>query len=1039
MNNKIILLAVVIFIFSQYIMSQNVWENQNVVGINKLDPHVTLISYENIKKALAGGISRSSYYKSLNGKWKFHWSKNPELRPVDFYKEEYDVEKWNQISVPSNWELQGYDVPIYVNQPYEFADPRHPFTEMTKPDPPHVPHDYNPVGSYVTTFEVPDGWKDKEIILHFGAVKSAMFVWVNGVEVGYSQGSKLPAEFDITEYLKKGGNKLAVEVYRWSDGSYLECQDFWRISGIERDVYLMAKPKISIYDFFLKPEPVGNLQNWMLSSNVKIVNYNEPDNKVLTINMLLYGKNDKLINKVSKKFVNDRKTVNVTLFTKVMNPEIWSAETPNLYTVVFVLKKGVKAIEVLNGKTGFRKVEVKNGQFLVNGKAVLIKGVNRHEHDEYTGHVISKELMKEDVKLLKQNNINAVRTSHYPNDPYWYELCDEYGIYLIDEANIESHGMGYNPGRTLGNNPEWKLAHLERVKRMVERDKNHPSVIIWSMGNEAGDGFNFDTLSAWKHKHDSSRPVHYERSLKRDVVDIYSPMYAKIDYLENYAKSNPDKPLILCEYAHSMGNSTGNLQDYWNVIEKYTSLQGGFIWDWVDQGLVKKDSRGTKYWVYGGDFGPANIPSDGNFCINGIVNPDRTAHPALREVKKVYQYLKIIPVNAKSGKFKIINEYDFTNLRDYELLWKMKGNGVTALHGTLGKIDLNPHDTTVVEISYNGFEFTPGVEYFIDFSLITAVDKPFKPKGFEVAKEQIFVTKPSYAETMVIRKQKPPAFKETKDSLIISSADVIYKFDKISGLIVSMKVNGKEMLKKPLHPDFWRAPTDNDFGNEMDKREGLWRYAGKHTKLYDFKINSAVDKRLSVSTKLFLEDVRSFLIIKYLFNNKGVMEVKMIFNPAIKGLPDLPRLGMLLVLNDVDSIEYYGRGPNENYCDRNTASFIDIYSSNIKDQYFAYIRPQENGYKTDVRWLKIGNDKMITVSSPKPFCFSALHLPVEMLDQLTRKNYKHSIDVVQQPETYLHIDMFQMGVGGDNSWGARPHKQYLLPVKKYEFAFTLTP
>ncbi len=593
--------------------AQEVWENPDIIGINKMDPHANAIPYTSLKDALVGKINNSEYVRSLNGNWKFLWSENPVSVPKDFYNPEFNDSDWNEIPVPSNWELQGYGIPIYINQPYEFADPRSPFTEMLRPDPPHVPHDYNPVGTYRTSFNVPAHWQGRRVILHFGAVKSAMFVWVNGEKAGYSQGSKLPAEFDITDFVKEGKNLLAVEVLRWSDGSYLECQDFWRISGIERDVYLWSVPNIHIYDYFAHADLDERYDNGLLNTTVQIRNSTKPDNKKYTLTLKLFGLKNKQVLKEKKVFVNTEKDLELDFSSEIDDVRKWTAETPELYTLVLELKKGESIIEMVSHKIGFRKVEIKDGQLLVNGMPVLIKGVNRHEHDEYTGHVISHKLMEKDIALMKQYNINAVRTCHYPDDPYWYELCDKYGIYLIDEANIESHGMGYRPDRTLGNNPAWKKAHLDRVKRMVERDKNHPSVIIWSMGNEAGDGVNFDTVSAWLHHRDPSRPVHYERALKRPTVDIYSPMYPSIGYIERYAQSDPYRPLIMCEYAHSMGNSTGNLQDYWDVIEKYPALQGGFIWDWVDQGLAKKDKNGVKYWAYGGDYGPDTIPSDGNF------------------------------------------------------------------------------------------------------------------------------------------------------------------------------------------------------------------------------------------------------------------------------------------------------------------------------------------------------------------------------------------------------------------------------------------
>ena len=1030
-----------IFLLSTLLYGQPVWENEQVVGINKLEPHVTMIPYENLTEALNGQAETSPYYQSLNGMWKFHWSKKPSERPKHFYKPDFDVSEWDEIAVPSNWELQGYGIPIYVNQPYEFADPRFPkFTEMKRPDPPHVPHEYNPVGSYRTTFQISEEWAGRRVILHFGAVKSAMFVWVNGQKVGYSQGSKLPAEFDVTPYLRKGKNTLAVEVYRWSDGSYLECQDFWRISGIERDVYLWTVPKTHIFDFFAKPQLDDNYQNGTLTTDIKIVNFTEPDRKQHSVTLQLFDKQNNEVVHVEKAFDNNRKEQVITLKSLVKNPLKWTAETPHLYTMVLTLKKENKPIEMVSHKIGFRNVEMKNGQLLVNGVPVLFKGVNRHEHDEYTGHVISKELMLKDIELMKRHNINAVRTCHYPDDPYWYQLCDQYGIYLIDEANIESHGMGYRPSKTLGNNPKWKKAHMERARRMVERDKNHPSVIIWSMGNEAGDGVNFDTVSAWIHQRDPSRPVHYERALKRDIVDIYSPMYPSIDYIEKYAKTNPSRPLIMCEYAHSMGNSTGNLQDYWDVIEKYPALQGGFIWDWVDQGLAKYTSDSVKYWAYGGDFGPKNIPSDGNFCINGIINPDRTVHPAIYEVKKVYQYLKILPVDAEKGKFQIINEYDFTNLDQYELKWYLKGNGETVLEGTLGRLDVNPHDTVNVTLPLSCYSFKGDVEYFVDFSLVAAQDQPLIPKGFEVAKEQFFVTKPPVFQTLQFVKHDPVPYSIENKTLTATSGKITYRFSLKNGLLTSAMVNGQELLKTPVIPDFWRAPTDNDFGNRMPRRLGIWKDAGQHLKLNKITYQHADNGDLIITSDLSLTTVKSGLKLTYTLDDQGKLTIKLDFSPESEELPNLPRLGLLFVLNQADSLQYYGRGSFENYCDRNTAAFVDRYSGTVDQQYFAYIRPQENGYRTDTRSLTIGegNNKLLFQAS-QTFSFSALHIPTQQLDPGLKKAQRHTIDVHPQKETYLHIDMKQMGVGGDDSWGARTHEPYLIPPQNYTFQFSMEP
>jgi len=652
---------------------QNDWENPKLLHINKEDSYSTSVPFPSIEEARTKLRYESKYYYSLNGKWKFNWCYKPDERPKDFYKTEFDVTKWKTIPVPSNWELQGYDYPIYVNIPYEFSK---------NPTPPLVPKDHNPVGSYRRDFKVPQSWNGREIFIHFADVKSAFYLWINGKLVGFSKGSKLPAEFNITNYLKDGSNTLAVEVYRFSDGSYLECQDFWRISGIERDVYLYSTAKTRIKDFWINADLDDQYKNGIIKIETEIFNYNNAGQDKYFVEYNLFDKNNKLLTKAKQEVeVNRNSAKKIILNSTVDHPLKWTAETPNLYTSVIVLKdqKG-KVIDVRTCKTGFRKVEIKNMQLLVNGKAILLKGVNRHEHDEFTGHYISEESMINDIKLMKQANINAVRTCHYPNDPRWYELCDQYGIYLVDEANVESHGMGYGE-KSLAKDTLWLDAHLDRNIRMVERDKNHPSIIIWSMGNEGGNGVNFYECYKWIKQRDPSRPIHYERALLDWNTDIYCPMYDGIDGIVNYAKQNLPRPLILCEYSHSMGNSTGNFKDYWDAIESYPNLQGGFIWDWVDQGMAKFNSKGEKFWAFGGDFGPKDVPSDRNFCCNGIVSADRTPHPAYWEVKKVYQFIKIIPVDMSKGIFEVRNKYSFINLDDFELNWEIFDDGISVKKG----------------------------------------------------------------------------------------------------------------------------------------------------------------------------------------------------------------------------------------------------------------------------------------------------------------------------------------------------------------------
>ncbi|MBI9037960.1 MAG: DUF4981 domain-containing protein [Bacteroidales bacterium] len=1035
--------SVLLFIFTISCLLQNInaqvindWENPKVFGINKMAPHATYIPYQNVEQAILNDENISPFYKSLNGLWKFNWVKKTSERPVDFYKPDYDVSKWKDIPVPSNWELHGYGIPIYVNIPYEFTE---------EPNPPDIPDGYNPVGSYRRSFTIPDSWNGREVFIHFGAVKSAMYLWINGQKVGYSQGSKTPAEFNITSYLQNGENTIAIEVYRWSDGSFLECQDFWRLSGIERDVYLFSTPKIQIRDFFVQTLLDSSYNNAKLNLNVEIKNFlTNSKTKKYAINIFLFDKDKKTIIKDSMEInVNKKNLENFVFENKVPSPEKWSAEKPNLYTLVISLKNDKnKTIETVSCKVGFRKSEIKNGQLLVNGKAVLLKGVNRHEHDQNTGHIISKESMLKDIELMKRFNINAVRTSHYPDDPYWYELCDKYGIYLIDEANIESHGMGYKLDRTLGNNPEWKEAHLDRIISMVERDKNHPSIIIWSMGNEAGDGVNFIASSEWIQNRDSSRPVHYERAGTKSHVDIVSPMYAEIDYLKKYASKQQDRPLILCEYAHSMGNSTGNLQDYWDVIEKYDQLQGGFIWDWVDQGLIKSTKNGEKFWAYGGDFGDENVPSDGNFCINGLVYPDRSIHPAMWEVKKVYQNIKIAPVKLNMGEFKIFNNYFFTNLNEFIINWEVKSLGEVIESGIIENLNIEPGNDTIIKVPLFAINKNLKNESFINFSISTKEKSDLIPENHTISIEQFRLPVRRIVEAQNSSDLPEIKLKQTSDEVVLTGKNFQIKFNKKKGILSALAFEGEELIIEGLEPNFWRAPNDNDFGNGMEKRCAVWKTAADERKLEKFEIIDQKSNKVVINSTFLIKETNSNLTFIYTVLGSGDIIVSFNLLSKNRNLPEIPRIGMEVQLKgDFEQLKWYGKGPHENYIDRNTSALVDVYESTVTDQYVEYIRPQENGYKTQVRWLTITNEegKGVLIEGFPSICFSALHFTNEDLDQGEKKNYKHTTDMIPNDFVSLNIDLTQMGVGGDNSWGAKPHKKYQILPGNYSFSFRIRP
>ncbi|MCP4723855.1 MAG: DUF4981 domain-containing protein, partial [bacterium] len=797
-------------------------ENPEIFEINRERPKTTFIPYSTFDQAFINDYDKSPYYLSLNGTWKFNWVRKPDDRPVEFYDPEYSVEKWNDIKVPGNWELQGFGVPIYTDSEYPFPA-----------DPPNVPAEYNPVGSYRREFSVPQEWMNRQIFLHFDGVKSAMYLWINGEFAGYSEGSKTPAEFNITEYLTQDDNVIAVEVYRFSDGAYLEDQDYWKISGIERDVYLYSTPQVCISDFYAVSDLVDDYRNGRLEVSVSLKNYLPDDAEDYSVSLSLHDeKGDKVFDRAKKNDINinSGSEIIVEFDQSISDPEKWSAEKPNLYTLVLSLHDpDGNLIETVSNKTGFRKVEIREGQLLINGTAVYLKGVNRHEHEPETGRIVTEEYMLKDIELMKKFNINAVRTSHYPNVPRWYELCDQYGIYVIDEANIESHGMGYSPERTLANKPEWKAAHLDRVIRMLERDKNHPSVIIWSLGNEAGDGDNFVSAYQWIKDRDDTRPVQYEMADTRDHTDIFAPMYARIPVLEAYGSQKRDKPLILCEYAHAMGNSVGNLKEYWDIIYKYDNLQGGFIWDWVDQGIRARTETGEEYWAYGGDFGPSETLSSGNFCINGLVFADRELHPHIWEVKKVYQYINVKPVDLDEGRIEITNLYDFTNLDEFKLVWSICEDNIFISEGEITDLDIESHGSKVISIPAGDLpDPKPGSEYFLNLSFQTKEASAMLPAGFETAWEQFKLPISIPRQQSEFSRVKKIITRERDGKIIAAGDDFSITVNEKNGVIESYVFRDTELILSGPEPNFWRAPNDNDFGNDMPERQGIWKEAGNN-------------------------------------------------------------------------------------------------------------------------------------------------------------------------------------------------------------------
>ncbi len=1014
------------------------WENEQMIGFNKEPAHCTLTPYGDIESALEGIREASPFYRSLNGTWKFHWVSKPAERPMEFYNPAFDVSGWDDIRVPANWQEFGYGRPIYLNMLYPFP-----------PDPPRIPHDYNPVGSYRRVFEIPESWDGREVFLHFAGVDSAFYVWVNGFKVGYSQDSMTAAEFNITEHLRPGKNVLAVEVYRWSDGSYLEDQDMWRLSGIHRGVHLFATPKVHIRDFFVRSTLDDLYQDGLLMIRPKLATYADVPLQGWTVQARLYDDRKESVLgeplKIDvKAILNERypqrDNVKFALMeTRIPNPRKWSAETPNLYTLVLSLHDADgNVIEAESCRVGFRKVEIKDGQLLVNGRSIKLFGVNRHEHDPDHGRAVPLGRMIQDIKLLKQNNINAVRTSHYPDDPQWYELCDLYGIYLIDEANLETHGQG----GYLSNVPSWHSAFVDRAVRMVERDKNHPSVIIWSLGNESGCGPNHAAMAAWIRDYDPTRPIHYEGAVgePRDpyYVDMRSRMYARIPEIVRMATDPRDeRPMVLCEYAHAMGNSVGNLKEYWDAIRTHKRLIGGFIWDWVDQGLRKYDDDGSMFWAYGGDFG--DNPNDGNFCCNGLVQPDRKPNPSLYEVKKVYQRIYVTPVDAAAGVVAVANEYDFVDLGFVDATWELTRDGTVIQKGELPKLAVAVGNTQNVTIPFTAPMPDSAGEYWLTVTFALAEDHRWAPKGHIVAWDQFQIPFQTPAPTVAdFRLMADVTLHQESEAYTVNNPHFKVTVGNRSGALESFVFRGVELVAAPLAPNFWRPPIDNDNGNGMPRRLGVWRKAGPDRTIESVRAEQINPKmvRITVEATLPVGD-GTRCVTTYDVYGTGDVVVAMSVTPSGERIPDLPRYGMQMAIpGQFSRMTWFGRGPQETYWDRQTGAAVGRYSGRVEEQIHVYVRPQENGNKTDVRWMTLTNDHgagLLAVGMP---LLSASAWPFSMED-LEKATHIHKLP--RRNFITVNLDDKQMGVGGDDSWGARPHPQYTLPARPYTYRFRLRP
>ncbi|WJH33516.1 DUF4981 domain-containing protein [Paenibacillus sp. CC-CFT747] len=1018
------------------------WNNNpDIFQINRMEPHAAFISYESQEEALEGNLEQSRSYCSLNGLWKFAWAENPDRRITDFYKSDFDCSGWKEIPVPSHWQLHGYDYPQYTNI-------RYPWIEQEDVKAPFAPTRYNPVGSYIRTFTVPEHWGDRPVFISFQGVESAFYLWLNGELVGYSEDSFTPSQFDLTPYLAAGENKLAVEVYRWSDASWLEDQDFWRLSGIFRDVYLYTAPDIHIYDFKASADFDPELGEGSLQIAAKVHHYSEQSQGQVRLEAQLYDESrlpiweQALAGDIDLGNAPER---DAALSGVVASPKPWSAEFPNLYTLVISLKDREGAtLQFVSCKVGFRRFEIKDGLMKINGKVIEFKGVNRHEFSPDKGRAIGVKEMQEDILLMKAHNINAVRTSHYPNHPRWYDLCDSYGLYVIDEVNLETHGT-WRYGQTEeedtipGSKPEWRDNVLDRSRSMYERDKNHPSILIWSLGNESFGGDNFFHMHRFFKENDPSRPVHYEgvfHCRHTDAAsDIESQMYTHVSSVENYAKNNPQKPFILCEYSHAMGNSSGGLREYWELFDRYPVLQGGFIWDWVDQSLWAKTEDGTDYLTYGGDFGES--PHDGTFCGNGVIFADRTISPKIHEVKACYQSVRFDGARLPEGVLGITNRYLFTDLSEFDFVWSVMANGEPVSEGRR-EIIAAPGERTevdVAEITKLAASGRAGQEYIAMFSFRLKESCTWAEKGHEVAFGQFILPSPPISQVERLEPEKSVQIEEAGDFLTIKGEGFAVRLDQTTGELVSYTVQGTELIRTAPRPNFWRALIDNDRGNKLEERSGVWRTASLDRRLVQFSY-TAVPYEVEVKSLYALPTVpESRCTVGYTIHGDGRIDVHLTLSPG-EGLSEIPEAGLLLVMEgSYDRLSWYGRGPFENYADRKTGAKIGSYSGKVRDQWVPYLRPQECGNKTDVRWAAVTDESGAGLrfeGNPR-FEFNALLFTPEEVEASD-----HAYKLPVSDKTVIRVMAGQMGVGGDDSWGARAHPQYTLYANRdYSLAFTL--
>ncbi|WP_439183344.1 glycoside hydrolase family 2 TIM barrel-domain containing protein [Carboxylicivirga taeanensis] len=1055
---RLVLAVCALFVVGGARGQSNIWENQRVIQENKMEARATSYSFRTVSAAQSMDREQAEI-KLLNGDWQFNFTPDSKQRSTDFVANNYDASEWSLIPVPSCWEMHGYGTPIYTNEVYPFT-PNAPLIDRT-----------NPVGSYIKEFELPEKWNNEQVIIHFGGVSSAFYCWLNGEYVGYSQGSRLPTEFDLTKYLKPGKNKLAVQVIRWSDGSYLEDQDHWRMSGIHREVYLMAQPNIHINDFFIRtklnadytgalfqvrPEVVafkGEYKDWNLEVNL----YDHTGKAVL----------DSAMRMSVKSIINEWYPARDNVYfgrmeASIKEPRLWSDEQPYLYKAVLtLLDENGKVIEARSNHVGFREYTYNDkGVFLVNGQAVKLKGVNRHDHSDRGGKTMTREEMKRDIELLKLYNLNAVRTAHYPNDPYIYELCDQYGIYVMDEANIESHGYG---GK-LANDPSWNLSFMDRVIRMVERDKNHASIFSWSLGNESGCGPNHAAAAGWIRDFDPTRLVHYEGAQGQPThpdyipltskqwgvnyhstmanptdpayVDMLSRMYPSLEQLEALgSNSKLKRPVVMCEYAHAMGNSLGHLKEFWDIVYQYPIISGGFIWDWIDQGIRAEDEDGTVYWKYGGDFG--DQPNLGNFCLNGIVNPDRSVKPQLQECKYVFQPVRIEAISAKEGKITIESLYNFISTSDYYFKWSVAEQGKVLRSGELDDFVLEPGQKEEVTLPLHKVKFSADKEYVLRVSMHQRNKTLYSEAGYEIAKQQFVIAPQAAAVSTTGAGTKGLVLTESDEQIVIGTKAFEIKWSKLTGEMTSYSYKGQELIEVGPQANFWRPQTDNDFrGWKSHKQSGIWN----DLKDANAKVTVAVDQIDAAGYQVSVTQVYSDSLnvaINYSIDNQANVVVRLSVNMS-EQMPMPLRIGSELAISkSLQNMKFYGKGPWENYNDRAFAAELDVHSGKVEDFVHHYVTPQECSNYTEVRWLELTNNKGkgLRITGEQALSTSVWPWTADNLEQA-----KHINELEEAEHLTLNVDLIQVGVGGTNSWSEKSKtiEQYRIQPGNYSYTYKLS-